>query len=984
MVTYKQLIPEFIQALQQEIDALKKGKGGSIVKVFNGRLLRETSGIFVYVFHLENFLVAVDDTPAEIEVNGSRYQCQIVSVQGMEVQIALERNLGQYIAEAKIQTNLWFLMELLRKKYEESLSTASSKFKMSEALFAGTAVDLKDNKEAPQYRHLQEEPPNPSQKKAIAASFSKSLAIIWGPPGTGKTKTIAKAVEAHLNAGRRVLLVSHANTAVDEALEDIAQQLKQTEFYQEGKVIRLGIPHKTTLEKDYPLVILDNIAAKLGKSLTREKAELLTERERIDRFLESYKELIDVQSEAERALQERDALAQFLSEMPGRLNSVKKDLQQDEYRQKEYRDKLTRASQAGAIKRFFLRLNPKKIQKEIDLLSVAIGSKKRTIAELEQKYSEAKIRFEKKELQAKKLTQKFSNLLAEFGLTSEKLETEKQAKESCRDAVNNRIAEIERALEEIQKRVLAEARLVATTLTKTFTSKQFPDQPFDVLIVDESSMAPLPHLFWAASKASLSITIVGDFKQLPPICVSDDAMAQKWLGRSIFDVLGITSVRDAVRDDRVAFLDTQYRMARPISSVPNRFFYEGILQDGPDTKDYILNDPLSGKDSLITVDTTATNPWCSHLSTGGRFNIYSALVSASIARKILGEINRGRVGIVTPYRAQARLVSKIAKDWGILDGVRINTVHSFQGGEEPVIVLDCVEGPGVSKWSMLDDQHSNSDARLLLNVALTRAKYKIFLVVHKDYLYSALSKESVILKIIDYFGANGFELSSEELVDNYLVADFEKWASALIETPSYVDVADSSLFTEKNFWLAFLNDLQTAEKSVIIMSPFISLRRAGKLMDFLRVLLAKGVEMRVYTRPPAQQRGSLSDHAEQVIKQLETIGAKVVQRKGMHQKIAVIDDRIVWEGSLNILSHKDTQEQMRRLDGRNTVQEVIRNLELDKDEAVGNVTEKLCPRCLERGIESKMVVRRGKYGIFLGCSSFPKCRYTERIKGGKR
>jgi hypothetical protein len=48
MIKSTKLIPEFIQALQQEIDALKRGKGGSVVKVFNGRLIRKTSGLFIY------------------------------------------------------------------------------------------------------------------------------------------------------------------------------------------------------------------------------------------------------------------------------------------------------------------------------------------------------------------------------------------------------------------------------------------------------------------------------------------------------------------------------------------------------------------------------------------------------------------------------------------------------------------------------------------------------------------------------------------------------------------------------------------------------------------------------------------------------------------------------------------------------------------------------------------------------------------------
>ena len=38
------------------------------------------------------------------------------------------------------------------------------------------------------------------------------------------------------------------------------------------------------------------------------------------------------------------------------------------------------------------------------------------------------------------------------------------------------------------------------------------------------------------------------------------------------------------------------------------------------------------------------------------------------------------------------------------------------------------------------------------------------------------------------------------------------------------------------------------------------------------------------------------------------------------------------------------------------------------------VANGICPQC-----KSKLVERRGKYGKFLGCSNYPKCRYTHQI-----
>ncbi|HHW28223.1 MAG TPA: hypothetical protein GXX21_01505 [Syntrophomonadaceae bacterium] len=101
----------------------------------------------------------------------------------------------------------------------------------------------------------------------------------------------------------------------------------------------------------------------------------------------------------------------------------------------------------------------------------------------------------------------------------------------------------------------------------------------------------------------------------------------------------------------------------------------------------------------------------------------------------------------------------------------------------------------------------------------------------------------------------------------------------------------------------------------------------------------------------------------------------------MHQKIAIIDGKVVWEGSLNILSHIDGREQMRRIAEQETAKEIIRLLELDQSEAEG--TERFCPVCLEKGIKSRMVLKKGRYGAFYSCERFPECRHAENLRRHK-
>lgn len=582
---------------------------------------------------------------------------------------------------------------------------------------------------------------------------------------------------------------------------------------------------------------------------------------------------------------------------------------------------------------------------------------------------------QEKTCQFQQAQKEVENLLNYLNISREKLPVWLAEQKQRRASIEARIGEINEKLDEIQKKILSEAKLVATTLTKTYASKQFPDDPFDVMVLDEASMAPLPQVYWAAARSKTALTIVGDFLQLPPICISNESMAQKWLGRSIFTVLGVDTVPKTSADSRVTLLSTQYRMSPEISYIPNHLFYENRLHNDSSTIQRTFVDDLTST-PLVFVETQSVNPWCSRLEAGSRFNLYNALVCGALARRLLIAGNEN-VGIITPYAPQARLINKIAKDWELLDHLKVSTVHRFQGGEEEIIIFDTVEGVGNFIAPMVDDTRDSS-ARLLLNVALTRAKNKIYLVGNSGYLLSGLRQRAALKWVIQHFQERGTILNSESLIDNYFTADFEKYAEENIFSPSAaLSQRTGNIYNEKNFWPQFFEDLKTTQGRVIILSPFVTIRRSTKMMDYFKALIARGVKIQILTRPRYQQSPEMSDQTEIVVKQLRDTGVVVMERAKMHQKIAILDN-IAWEGSLNILSHRDTQEQMRRYQGQSAVEEIIKNLELENQEAIGNQTEEICP---ETGCGGFLIIRQAKFGRrkFLGCSNYPNCRYTKPI-----
>lgn len=972
MADIRSVIDEFVLALNEEIAALKKGKGGTNVRVFNGQLVKQLPGMYIYRFHLENFLVAMDDTPGEIIVNGRRLNCQVITVQGLEVEVSIDQHLGQSISEAILQTNLWFLLELLAKKLTENKNGLSNST-LAANMMTGLAREIGCDSTIAYSNSAW--PLNEKQKEAIVASYSRSLAIIWGPPGTGKTATIAKAAEAHLNAGRRVLIVSHANTAVDQALKKVAEQLRDTPHYNEGKIIRLGAPRLDGLTEQYPLVMLDKVAEMKGAFLAAEKERLIAEVKEHTSKLQAFEEPLSTSNQLAATRKELAAAEGGLTAANRAYQKARKARAALDSQLESERDRLNQARSSGAIRRFLLGLDPDRIQQVITSLKKTISLQEKEKDALEKKATSLEADVARLQDTVVSLGANLDELLRLLGMTLDAVSEKVNQIRSLIDELDLKVKAIDAQLASLEEKILTEASLVATTLTKTFSSRQFPSHPFDVVIVDEASMAPLPQLYWAVSRGKLATTIVGDFLQLAPICVSDSDMAKKWLKRSLFDVLDITQPEVAAVDNRVSLLDTQYRMAPAIARISNEYFYDELLKDANLTRCVEVPETMGSKEALILIDTSDLNPWASKLTSGGRFNVYNALVVATVAERVLeGLGHEAHIGVVAPYRAQARLIGKILDDRKLLEQVRVNTVHSFQGGEEAAIIFDCVEGHGVSTWSMLDSVRAGQDACKLINVAITRAIAKLVLVGNVCYLAQTLRGNSVLNSIIRDFQARGEVFMADDVVDSYIDADFSFWMERL--SNGYYDLVGerTGFYNQASFWPAFLADINEVSESLLIMSPFIGRSRAGALYNLFSVLRSRGVEIKVFTKPPKEQMGDLGEAAQEMINALSAIGVNVTQRPKMHQKVAIIDGDVLWAGSLNILSHNNTEEQMIRYTGFEACREIMRTMDLDKELAPGNLTEELCPLC-----GAALVVRHGRYGDFLSCSEYPKCKYSRSL-----
>lgn len=136
-------------------------------------------------------------------------------------------------------------------------------------------------------------------------------------------------------------------------------------------------------------------------------------------------------------------------------------------------------------------------------------------------------------------------------------------------------------------------------------------------------------------------------------------------------------------------------------------------------------------------------------------------------------------------------------------------------------------------------------------------------------------------------------------------------------------LADESvdiIFDNNNFLPVYKNDLVNATREILIVSPFITKRRVLQMLELINIALAQKVNVTIITRPATDYKDKPA--VEDILGLLKTAGVNLVCKSNFHQKFAVIDQKIVWYGSINLLSFGRAEESIMRLKSSNIANEL--------------------------------------------------------------
>ena len=585
---------------------------------------------------------------------------------------------------------------------------------------------------------------NYSQKQAIEKALTEELSVIEGPPGTGKTTTILSIIANMVSRGKRVVIVSKNNSAID----NIREELDQTGL--PGFYLRLGNREIMRELQDSIADNIKNLFLAIDAIPDEEVCGIYQE------MSELYKRLKTMESE--------------LNELIGKKNHLQEDRNSRRHLEKR---REAYGHEADHIKRISKIKDIESLRTELDRVTMVLQrldyqrryglldmirnlliwhmGKKTFLSEgtklqmeLEDRYLSEEIKVLEAELKDARLEERQKELAdlyegSYIDLSKNVLKAVLKGYYSSKALRDDARSVISDGEQDLYKRHRREIRAIFPVILTTadaflynFSDLLKYDDKIDCIIMDEASqcdlLTGLPILQMAKS-----CVIVGDQKQLAAVTKPVGAALPKIdSDRDQFTQTLLGSVQK-VWELEPTLLREHYRCDYSIINFCNKYYYDGelIIYTEADPEAMQLIPVEQGVYMVADLD--------------GYYNLREIAAIEGIAE---GRLDKACV--ITPFKLQGE---KLRQHFGC-DKETCGTIHTFQGRGQDTVYFSTV-----MNRSKAADAHIKGDHCLftkeLINVAVSRAKKHFILVSDATYMHDSNAE---LRDLIDYIRSYGAEI----------------------------------------------------------------------------------------------------------------------------------------------------------------------------------------------------------------------------------
>ncbi len=581
---------------------------------------------------------------------------------------------------------------------------------------------------------------NASQFQAVRNALTQQISVIQGPPGTGKTQTILNITANLLIRGKKVQIVSNNNSATQNVLDKLASPKYGLDFL----AATLGRRENKQAFVDGQTGAYPTLAAwerspqalqSLGEQveqLSREVSECFSRQERLAMARQEWNDLALESQHFARYYADSGLPRPTRAHRQGlRAADVLRILQECE-----------RSSEAEKPISLWLKLKGTVLRGVFEW-RFWNGDGSAVIAYLQSLFYTLKSEELQEEIRSLEAFLADANAAEKMELLSGC--SMEYLKASLFRRYGNRTARPRFTMDTLWKApqtVLDEYPIILST---TFSARScLKDVTYDYLIMDEASQVDLATGALALSSARNAV-IVGDLKQLPNVIPEDlrmrsEAVFQHHQLPAGYDYARnsfLKSVCTVIPEAPQTLLREHYRCHPKIIGFCNQKFYQNQL--------VVMTQEHGEPDTLCVYQTAVGEHHRGHV------NQRQIDVTREEVLPRLSDMEPEEIGIIAPYRDQVGALAAAMQG----TGVEVDTVHKFQGREKDAIILTTV-----------DDRVTDfSDDPYLLNVAISRAKKKLCLVVSGN----EQPEDSNIRDLIAYIRYHNFQV-----VDSQIYSVFDR------------------------------------------------------------------------------------------------------------------------------------------------------------------------------------------------------------------
>ncbi|XP_039173773.1 uncharacterized protein LOC120286031 [Eucalyptus grandis] len=681
---------------------------------------------------------------------------------------------------------------------------------------------------------------NESQKKAVGACLSKlhcenkpSVDLIWGPPGTGKTKTVATLLLTLLKRKHRTIVCAPTNVAIKEVATRVLKLLKESDsgistemeslpcYF--GDTLIFGNKERLKVDSDIEDIYLEHRVERISE-FTGWHQCLTSLIDTLADCVCQYRVFLENEHAKRRKLGSDDDRSEGRSSEEDGNCELKSFL---EFFRDQFKE--TVRPLRACLYTFCTHISRTKFQNITSLFNLLNSFESLLCGEkLDSEMME--ITLSRDELGLFSFETSMGPLYDIYMKRQECLSMLLTVRETLKDLkLPNFVSE-----DMIANFCYRHASLIFCTASSSYKLYSVEMEPLNLLVIDEAAqLKECESVIPLQLPGVKHLILVGDECQLPAM-VESKVSNQAGFGRSLFE--------------RLSSLEQKLQK----SHLPWPMFGPYSFINIPDGEEQIGDDGCSLRNPV-------------------EVEVISRIVR-NLYRAWNGSEEDLTVGVISPYRAQvAAVLAKLGKKFENIKGfmVKVKSVDGFQGGEEDIVIISTVRSNSRGNIGFLSSTKRT-------NVALTRARYCLWILGNGKTL---MKSDSVWKAVVDNAKSRGCFFNVDDDKDlAKAILDVKK------ENNQLDDLLDRSsvLFRNARWKVLFSDNFLKSFRKLA------SLRTKMSIINLLSKLSSGW-------RPKKRNVDIICEHSSHIVRQFKADGFYVICTTDIVKELRYIQILKIWD-----------------------------------------------------------------------------------------